>query len=146
MDVKKTAIALFNGTWDLIDKADRTLADDAQMLHSAHASYYLWSQVEGCQPVNLARGEWQVSHVYALLGMGAPALLFAKTSMDTIQQNGIGDFDLAFGYEALARAYAVLGDADKAAENKTLGLQACQAIAKTEDKDYAISQFADILG
>jgi hypothetical protein len=56
--VKKLAGTLFNETWDLIDKTDRTESDDALMLHKAHASCYHWIQVG--TPKNHAQGEWQV--------------------------------------------------------------------------------------
>ena len=36
------------------------------MIHAAHASRYHWSQVG--TKANLARGEWQVSRVYTVLG------------------------------------------------------------------------------
>jgi hypothetical protein len=34
----KLAAHLFNETWRLIDKPDRTVEEDAVMMHSAHAS------------------------------------------------------------------------------------------------------------
>jgi hypothetical protein len=35
---RKTAVACFNGAWDLLDKKDRSREEDLQMLHEAHAS------------------------------------------------------------------------------------------------------------
>ena len=46
------------------------------MIHAAHASRYHWSQVG--EPVNVAHGEWQCSHVYAALGRAEPALHHAR--------------------------------------------------------------------
>lgn len=37
---KKMAVELFNATWDLMDKKDRTKEDNDAMIHSAHASRY----------------------------------------------------------------------------------------------------------
>ncbi len=133
---------LFNETWDLIDKPDRTDAENADMLHKAHTSCYLWRAADS--PINNARGEWQVSHVYSLLGEGRLALLHGAYSLTICLENGIGDFDLAFGYEAVARAYKALGDQALLEENKRLGLAACEAIADKEDRDYAQSGFADL--
>lgn len=144
METKKLAIQLFNETWDLIDKADRTTEDNALMLHKAHTSCYLWMIEETSTPTNHARGEWQVSRVYALLGMGEPALLHGQRSLDICLANGIGDFDLAFGYEAVARAKAVLGDASGAAEVKSLARTAAEAIAEQGDKDYVLSELETI--
>ncbi len=67
-EYRKRAAELFNGTWELLDKADRDETDDLNMIHQAHASRYLWGLV-GKEP-QLATGEWQVSRVYAALGMG----------------------------------------------------------------------------
>jgi DNA-binding transcriptional MerR regulator len=102
------AAALFNATWQLMEKEDRTPDEDALMVHRAHASLYHWLQVG--RPEHAARGEWQVSRVYTVLRRGEPALYHARRVLDICQRHGIGDWDLAFAYEALARAHAVAGD------------------------------------
>ena len=135
------AIQLFNETWDLIGKKDRTDEDNITMLHKAHTSCYLWR--EAMNPVNNARGEWQVSRVYSILGEGRLALLHGRDSLSLCLNNQIGGFDLAFGYEAVARAYRTLGDTAYQEEYKQLGLSACAAIANPEDRDYTLSSFAD---
>ncbi len=136
------AIKLFNETWDLIDKTNRTDAETITMLHKAHTSCYLWREAN--KPLNNARGEWQVSRVYSILGEGRLALLHGAYSLELCLENGIGDFDLAFGYEAVARAYKALGNAALQEKNKRLGLAACDAIADNDDRDYTIGNFADL--
>ena len=136
------AITLFNETWELIDKKDRTDAETITMLHKAHTSCYLWR--EAGSPLNNARGEWQVSRVYSILGEGKLALLHGKSSLALCLENGIGDFDLAFGYEAVARAYKALGEKALQEENKQLGLTASEAIADNDDRDYTLGNFADL--
>ncbi|MEN6338970.1 MAG: hypothetical protein ABFD03_02460 [Clostridiaceae bacterium] len=142
IDPLSLAKTLFNETWDLIDKPDRTNEDNITMLHKAHASCFLWREANS--PVNNARGEWQVSRVYSLLGMGQPALLHGKYSLSLCLENGIGGFDLAFGYEAVARAYRTLGDSAATAENKALGLAACERIPEQDDRDYTRASFMDL--
>src|SRR3712207_382671 len=73
---RRLAADLFNTVWSLLERTDRTQADDDTMLHAAHASRYHWGQVG--EPVNLARGEWQVSRVYAVLGRAEPARYHAQ--------------------------------------------------------------------
>lgn len=136
------AIQLFNETWELIDKVDRTDKDNITMLHKAHTSCYLWREAKS--PVNNARGEWQVSHVYSILGEGRLALLHATDSLSLCLENQIAGFDLAFGYEAVARAYRTLGDFARQEENKQLGLAACAAIADPEDRAFTLASFADL--
>jgi hypothetical protein len=136
------AVDLFNETWDLIDKKDRTEAETITMLHKVHTSCYLWREAN--KPLNNARGEWQVSRVYSILGEGRLALLHGAYSLELCLENGIGDFDLAFGYEAVARAYKALGNAALQEENKQLGLNACESIADNDDRDYTLGNFADL--
>jgi len=139
LDLAKT---LFNETWDLIDKQDRTDEETITMLHKAHTSCYLWREANS--PLNNARGEWQVSRVYSILGEGRLALLHGTRSLALCVDNGIGEFDLAFGYEAVARAYKALGNATLQEENKQLGLAACESIADNDDRDYTLGNFADL--
>ena len=91
---RKFAINCFNGTWDLIEKTDRTPEDDANMIHMAHASRYHWAEVG--MPINLARGDWQISRVYAALSQGDNALVYAKNCLRLCIDHDLGDFDLAF--------------------------------------------------
>ena len=72
------------------------------MLDAPHASRFHWGEVGTA--VNLARGEWQVSHVYAVLNRAEPALYHARRCLAICEANAIGDFDLAYAYEAIARA------------------------------------------
>jgi len=139
---KKLGISLFNKVWDLIDKKDRSEEDTELMINAAHASLYHWMQVG--ELVNFARGEWQVSRVYSLAGRAEPALHHAANSLRICLQNSIGDFDLAFAYESLARAYALAGNKPKSRENVDLALAASGCIKKKEDKDYFLNELNTI--
>jgi hypothetical protein len=141
MDIKQEAIKLFNETWDLIDIAERSDEQKALMLTKAHASAHLWSLVG--EPVNDARGTWQISHVYSVLGYGQPALLFGLRSLDICLKNAVGGLDLAFAYEAAARACAVSGDAEKREEYRALGIAASENLDK-EDKDYVLGELQSL--
>ncbi len=134
------AVRLFNRTWELLDTADRSTDQDDEMLHAAHASRYHWGEVG--EPVNRVRGEWQCSRVYAVLGRAEPALWHARRCLDSASAHGIGDFDLAFAYEALARASAVAGDREAAARYAERARVAGDAIAEDDDREL----FAQELG
>lgn len=131
---RRLAATLFNGTWDLMEQRDRTPEDDERMLHMAHASRYHWGQVGA--PQNLARGEWQCSRVYAVLHRPEPCLHHARRVLEICQAHGIADFDIAFAYEALARAHAIAGDMEAAREMTERALVAVEGVA--EDNDRAI--------
>jgi hypothetical protein len=128
------AVGLFNHTWTLLEKADRTPAETDEMIHAAHASRYHWGEVG--ERVNLARGEWQCSRVYAVLGRGEPALWHARRCVEINEANPAReDWDLASAYEAMARALAVAGDLDAAAKWKVRAEVACAAISEPEDRE-----------
>lgn len=139
---RKFAVKCFNSAWALLDKMDRTKAEDTEMIHMAHASRYHWGQIG--TPLNFARGDWLISRVYAVLGFGAMAYKYAKSCLSICEKNGFGDFDLAFAYEALARSCAVSGDVDKADGYIGLVKEAGEAIEKTEDKDYFFRELSSI--
>jgi len=106
---KKMGVELFNRVWDLLDKQERTAAEADEMLHAAHASRYHWGEIG--TPLNFERGEWQISRVYAVLERPESALFHARKCLQICTENEIGDFDIAFAYEAMARAHATAGDA-----------------------------------
>lgn len=142
MEHREIAVKCFNSTWDLIDKKDRTEEEVLQMIHMAHASRYHWGEIG--TPVNFTRGEWQISRVYALAGMGESALYHAKHALKFCVDHNIGDFDLAFAYESLARAYSILGLQTEKEVEIARAKEAAEQIAKKEDKDYFLSELASI--
>ena len=91
-------------TWNLLDKKDRDERDDKRMIYFAKASLYHWRQSSNYQPVNEQRGQWLISHVFAVLNRGDEALAHAKTCMDITMNESLKDFDLA---------YASLGQVEK---------------------------------
>jgi hypothetical protein len=143
IDHRQVAVDLFNHVWTLIETPDRTTAQDDEMLHAAHASRYHWGVVG--KPVNLARGEWQCSRVYAMLGRGEPAIHHGRRCLEICQAEDLGDFDLAFAYEALARAHALAGDAEAAAKYLTQAAQAGTNIADQEDQTHFEGELASVV-
>ncbi len=131
---RQLAKDLFNRVWALLEQEQRTPAEDDEMLHAAHASRYHWGEVG--EPVNLARGEWQCSRVYAVLGRAEPALWHGRRCLDLCDEHGIGDFDLAYSYEALARAHRVAGQVPEAEAYERLAFEAAERILDLEDREH----------
>jgi hypothetical protein len=131
---RSLGVELFNKTWDLMDKMYRTPSDDATMLEFAHSSAYHWSFCGTL--VNQQRGYWLISRVYAVLGIPDACLLFAKLCRGTTESglNEMEDFDTAFSYEALARAYALNGELKKTAEMFKSAVEAGKLIKDEEDR------------
>jgi hypothetical protein len=136
------AVALFNGVWTLLDKPNRTRDDDDTMLHMAHGSRHHWGRVG--TPVNLARGEWQCSRVYAVLGRSEPAEHHARRCLELCAEHGIGDFDIAYAHEALARAASVAGDPDRSRDHLTRARAALDGIADAADRQQVEGDLATI--
>jgi tetratricopeptide (TPR) repeat protein len=143
-DARLLAAQLFNETWRLLELEGRSRDDDDDMIHTAHASRYHWGQVPGVTPAHLARGEWQISRVYAVLSRPEPALHHARRVLDLCQENGIGDWDLAFAYEALARAHAVAGDTAQARHYTDQALAAAQDIAEDDERELVLADLKTI--
>ncbi len=61
-------------------------------------------------------------------------------------ENGIADWDLAFAYEAIARADAVAGRPDDARRATDQALVAAQAIEEDEDRDSLMADLETIPG
>ena len=139
---RKLAIGLFNLTWGLLDKKDRTKEEDDKMIHAAHASRFHWG--EAGTPLELERGEQQISRVYSVLKRSEPAIYHAKRCLEICKTQGISDFDIAFGYEALARAYAVAGLKAQCEETLELARKAGLQIKKEEDRNYFLSELKTI--
>jgi len=139
---KKMAVDLFNRTWDLLDKSERTPEENDELVHAGHASRYHWGKVG--KPLNLARGEQQLSHIYAVLKRAEPALYHGQRALEICQANGIADFDIAFAYEALARANAVAGNQPERDRYVELARAAADGIAKEDDRKYFLDQLETV--
>lgn len=136
------AMQLFNETWDLIEKKDRTGDEVSQMLEKAYASLYHWRQV-GTR-LNLARGYWQVSRVHAILGQGDAAYFYGITGVELCEAEGFGDFDLVFAYELVARAEKCRGNTESMDTWIERGQTAAEKISKEQDKKYFSSELVSV--
>lgn len=141
---RKFAVGLFNLVWGLLDKEDRTTEDDDRMLHAAHAPRFHWGETG--TPLEFERGEWQISRVYAVLNRPEAAIHHAHRCLALCEANQIGDFDLAFAYEALARAYAVAGEATNSQEYIRLADQAAAGIEDIDNREYFLSELGTVSG
>lgn len=143
---RRLGVELFNFTWTLIEKADRTPAETDEMIHAAHASRYHWSKAGTA--VNLGRGEWQIARVYSVLGRAEPALWHAGRCLAYIEAAiAVGeteDWDLAAAREAMARAAGVAGDEAEAARWRDLAREALATIADPADRELVEGDLATL--
>ena len=138
VDHRQLGVDLFNEVWRLM----RSREDDDRMIHAAHASRFHWGEAPECKPENLARGEWQVSRAYTVAGFAEPALRHARRCLDHCEANGLGDWDLAYAYEAIARAYKTAGNDPEAAAYKKLAAEV--PIAEADDREHFAEDLATL--
>lgn len=138
---KHFAKSINGRVWDLLQKSTRSPQEDEEMLHAAHACTYHWRFVGTA--VHQQRGEWLISHVHVALGHANEALRHAERCFEITQANKelMQDFDIAYAFEAIARAQAMLGDEKIALQFYDLAQQAGNAIADAEDRSIFRGDF-----
>jgi hypothetical protein len=139
---RELAVRLFNDTWALLRREDRTPQEDDRLVHMAHASRFHWDNADDDQ--NRAIGEWQVSRVYAALGHGESALFHGRRCVEYASRPGTGDWLLASAHEGIARAHAAAGDIDSARESRDTALALLAAIADPEDREVVAGDIATL--
>jgi DNA-binding transcriptional MerR regulator len=143
---RKLGVRYFNATWDLMEEEGRTPEDDDLMLHMTHASALHWTRAAGVKPENFARSQWQVSRVNAVLHRPEACLFHAQRVLDICLANGIGDWDIAFAYEALARAHAIAGDMEGARAMTERALEAVEQIVEDDSRKIILAALETIPG
>ena len=131
--------AKLNGeVWGLLEKGDRSRAEDELMIHTAHASCCHWLNVG--TGVHQQRAEWMITRVYSELGLAEAALRHANRCRELTREHAdlMEDFDRAYAHEAMARANAVAGNRAEALQHLQLAESAGQAIADDQSKQFFV--------
>jgi hypothetical protein len=79
-----------------------------------------------------------------MLGRAEPALWHARRSLEICERHGLGDCDLAFAYEALARASALSGDRDAASAELDRARAAAAGIADADDRETFLQELGTV--
>lgn len=134
---RRLGIDLYNGTWALIEREDRTPDEDDEMLHRAHASAYHWLQGPHTA-ANRARSHWLCSRVHVLAGQPEGALHHARRCLALVEGHGeeMEEWDLAAAHEALARAHAAAGETEEARRFLDLARAETVTIANPKDRQH----------
>jgi hypothetical protein len=139
---RQLGVDLHNEVYRLIESRE----DDDRMLYATHASAYHWLLAPEAEPRNRARGEWQISRVYCVLGRAEPALHHAKRCLELCEEHAdnVEDWDTPFAYEALARAHKVAGNETESQRYAALAREGGKAIADPEDREQFEKEFATL--
>ncbi len=126
---KHFSAACFNRTWDLLDKADRTPGEDQDMIRTA---------------MQMSVGYWQVSCVYATLGLTDPARHYGRLCLEASREEGVGPFFLGYACEALARAASLEGDGEKKDAYLAQAKKAAESVDDADSKKMLMDDLATI--
>ena len=123
------AKTLNSEVWNLLQKSQRTSADNELMLETAYASAYHWRYAG--TGVHHQRAEW-------LIALRHAARCFELTvEFASLMQ----DFDRAYASEIVARANALAGKREIALDYYQRAAQAGEAISNIEDKSIFMGDF-----
>jgi hypothetical protein len=127
---------LHDATWELMELPNRTPEDDALLIHTAHASCYHWLQVG--MGVNHQRAIWLLARTYTVLEKTELALEYAERCMElTVEyEEEIEKFDVAYGWESLARASALANDKSSTKRFRKEAEKSARAIKNKEDREW----------
>lgn len=138
---RKIAATLFNYTWELLED-DRTPENDDLMISVSHASLFHWRFAGG--PLQIARGHWIISRVYSTLKMAESAKYHALQCLNITIENNLGNFDLGFAYEAMARSFNVEGNKLDCKKYKTKAMKYAELVENKEDKNWLLKNLETI--
>lgn len=136
------AVELNNRLWAALEDPRWSAEEAEQNIHAAHVSCYHWMQAGSV--ANHARAEVLVANVYAAAGYGESALRHALRCQELIDENRFAfeDWDFAFAYDALARAYGLTGDAGEAEYFRAQAESAGEGIVGDEEREIFQRWFA----
>jgi len=135
------AASFFNAAWDLLDKPDRTPAEDERMLFLSIASHCHWQHRDDYEATKASIGYWQTARVYAVLGDGRNAEVYADKCLAVSTGDEVPPFYRAYAHEARARAAALQGNT--AARDEALR-HAREALAVVTDPKLRDAVEADL--
>lgn len=139
---QKYGATLFNRSWELIERADRTADEDAEMLLAAATSRWHWGQIGG--PEEITGGDWQVAHVSSLLGFGDLARFFAERNLRVATDEQWDGWRLASAHEGMARACSAAGDVDGRERHLARAQEALDREPDDENRQVIAEQLASV--
>jgi uncharacterized protein YndB with AHSA1/START domain len=128
-------------TWELLERVDRSAAEDADLVESAYASGYHWARATGRTPANRARADHLIAKALLATGQPAAALDRADACLATCREHDLTDFDLAYGWEIRARALHALRRFEEAESDWRAALAV--PIADPEDAEWFARDVSD---
>ena len=124
----------YNMIWEILKKKKISEEDKDFMIDAAHASKLHWKYVGTL--INEIRSLWMLARVYSVIKKPEFALFYSKKCLQLCEKNNILDFDLAYAYEAIARAFACNGDKVEFEKYFSMAKEAASKIKDDEDRRF----------
>jgi len=109
-DRHRLAVRLNGLVWSLLEKSERTSKDDGLLESAALGSMYHWHHSPHFKAINVQRGHWILSRVYAVLERADDALEHAVHCATWTSKSAVEEFVRASAGEAHASALAAKGE------------------------------------
>jgi len=135
----------FNRAWDLIEKEDRTVEEEEEMLNLSLASLWHWTKRPDCTAKERSLGYWQVSRIYAITGRPQNASWYAEKCLEVTEDSELPPFYLGYAYEALARAAMSGRDRRAALEYVARARELARQEENEEDRQLLLDDLATIV-
>jgi hypothetical protein len=135
------AVELFQHVLNLLERTDRTCAENDRMIHAAHASRFHY-EFAGT-PLNMALGEWQCARVHTAMHHRDAALHHAFGYLEAAETYGLGSFYLAHAHTAIAGALH-LSKPEEAPKHLQTARGLLEEIVEEEEKKLLLHEIASI--
>ncbi len=127
----------FNKAWELIEKTNRTPAEDEEMIRLNQTSLWHWTQRDDCKGTNISIGYWQASRIHAILGRAEEARRYGQLCLEHSRQES--PFLQAYANEALMRAAIAAGDSAAASQYRIEALRLAADVTDSEERDLILN-------
>lgn len=141
---RRFAVGLFNLSWTLLDKPDRSAQEDDDLVAAVFGSRFHWGQVGTVE--NTAIGDLHIARALAEVGYGAMAVHFATKGLATVEEEGWVDYRRASSYETMARALGAATDYEGRDEYLAKARVALDLIDNAEDRQLIEDQLRTVPG
>jgi len=132
----------FNRTWDYIEKSSRSPEEDMDMLHTAMASMWHWTQRSDATDENLSVGYWQIARVFSLMIQPNNARTYGLLSLKHARD--LSPFLKGYAYESLARSEMQAGNRVALYFYLEKAREMAQRITREEDRRLLLKDLESI--
>ena len=128
-----------NRGWELSEQPTRTPAEDAEMLHAAHACAHLWEPIATDR--QRAHADLLLAQVHALLGHTEPAWRHARAAFVFITKGESDPWEFALAHAIVAHAACRRSDDATHRSEYATAKSLIDAIEDQEEKDILLATF-----